>query len=159
MKDVKDYEGLYAITSCGRVWSYKRQAFLTPTQNTNGYWKVQLSKNGKTKNFLVHRLVAEAYIPNPDNLPIVNHMNENINTNHINNLEWCTYKYNSNYGTHLQKIRKKVKCVELNKVFDSMTEAAKELGLANCSHISGCCRGERKTCGGYHWKYYEGEDE
>ena len=75
MKDIKGYEGLYAVTSCGRVWSYRRNKFLAPATIKSGYNYVNLYKDGKKKFCRVHRLVAEAYIPNPDNLPQVNHKN------------------------------------------------------------------------------------
>ena len=159
MKDIKGYEGLYAITSCGKVWSYKSQKFLKLTDDGRGYLIVSLCKGGKGKAFRVHRLVAETYIPNPNNLPEVNHKDEVKINNCINNLEWCDSKYNNNYGTRTtrsaEKRRKPVYCVELDKVFDSMSAAAAELGL-KVSAISLCCKGERlKTTGGYHFRYAE----
>lgn len=158
MKDIKDFERLYAITSCGKVWSYKSNKFLKLTPNSGGYSTVGLCKDGKRKTCNVHRLVAETYIPNPNNLPEVNHKDENKSNNCINNLEWCNKKYNNNYGTHTErqaeKHRKKVYCVELDRVFESQSEAVKELNLPK-SGVSNCCKGIQHTTGGYHFKYYE----
>ena len=158
MKDIKGYEGLYAITSCGRVWSYRSNKFLTPQPHNDGYLQVGLKVNGKTKMFLIHRLVAEAYIPNPLGLPMVNHKDEGKSHNWINNLEWCDNKYNTNYGTcnKRKSVSHKIPvyCVELDKVFDSAMDAGIELGIDKTS-VTRCCRGKYKTCGGYHWMYAE----
>lgn len=152
MKDIIGYEGLYAITSCGKVWSYRSQKFLKNTILNNGYAQVDLCKDGQSKKYLVHRLVAEAYAPNPLGLPQVNHKNEVKTDNYINNLEWCDSEYNNNYGNHNKAISKSVYCVELDKIYSSTREAAKELGIKG-NHISCVCRGVRKTSGGYHWRY------
>ena len=152
MKDIKGYEGLYAITSCGKVWSYKSQKFLKPVDNGIGYLKVGLSKEGKKEYRFVHRLVAEAYIPNPENKTDVNHKNEIKTDNYVNNLEWTTHKENMNYGTLKVRMSKPVYCEELDKYFPSGNEAAQQLGIPQ-SGITMCCRGNRKTCGGYHWRY------
>ena len=160
MKDIKGYEGLYAVTSCGKVWSYKSNRFLGNNLDKDGYCRATLFKEGQRKTYKTHRLIAEAYIPNPENKPQINHKDENKQNNCINNLEWATAKENTNYGTRNQrageaigkKRSKKVYCVELDKVFDSMTQAQKELNINN---ISACCRGIYKTAGGYHWEYVE----
>ena len=157
MKDIIGFEGLYAITSCGRVWSYRNQKFLKSSDNGKGYQKVNLhGADGKIKQMYLHRMVAEAYIPNPLGLPQVNHKDENKANNCINNLEWMTAKDNTNYGTGIQRqtnARKKpVLCIELNKEFDSATDAAIQLNL-NKTHISKCCLGKQKTTGGYHWRF------
>lgn len=155
-KDVKGYEGLYAVTSCGKVWSRKRCIFLKPQKNIDGYLVVGLCKNGKVKKYRVHRLVAEAYIPNPNNLPEVNHKDENKQNPCANNLEWCTRKHNVNYGNrnHYSKSSKKKPCIciELNKTFDSPLTASKEFGITYSS-VAKSCRDAIKTAGGYHWKY------
>ena len=170
--DIKGYEGLYAVTPDGRVWSYRSSAWMG-YDYSHGYRRVTLTVDGKKKKFAVHRLVAEAYIPNPNNLPCVNHKDECKTNNAVENLEWCTALYNCNYGTRNSKIprnhdyakivaaskekcEKPVLCVELNRVFKSVTEAAKEMGL-QISNITHCCRGTVgfKTAGGYHWKYAE----
>ncbi len=90
MKDVIGYEGLYAITSCGKVWSYQNKRFLKPWFNGRGYLYVDLHKNGKKKNFRIHKLVAEAYVPNPNNLETVDHIDGNKEHNYVGNLQWMT---------------------------------------------------------------------
>ena len=158
MKDIKGYEGLYAITTCGKVWSYRNKKFLAPSNDRRGYLYVGLYKNGTRKQYRIHRLVAETYIPNPDNLPEVNHKDENKGHNYIGNLEWCDREYNCNYGTRTERqakaVSKPVFCLELNIIFESATTAGKVLGLYQ-PHITACCKGSRKTHGGYHWKYAE----
>ena len=154
MRDIQGYEGLYGITSCGRVWSYRSQKFLKPKMN-KGYLRVDLQKDGTRKTYYVHRLVADAYIPNPDYKPQVNHKDEDKTHNYINNLEWMTAKENINYGTRTQRTSKArskaVYCVELDKTFDSMNEAKRQTNIDNGS-ISSCCKGNRNTAGGYHWE-------
>ena len=156
MVDIQGYEGIYAITSCGKVWSYKTKRFLKTHKNAKGYERVYLYKDNIGKRFTIHKLVAMAYIPNSNNLPQVNHKDENRENNSVNNLEWCTNKYNSNYGTRNERMakakRKKVLCIELNRIFDSGLQAQKELKIA-VSRISECCSGKSKTAGGYHWQY------
>ena len=107
LKDIKDYEGLYAITRDGRVWSYKSKKFLKHGL-VKGYHRVCLCKEGKCKNFRVHRLVAQTFIPNPEGLPEVNHKDEDKSNNNVNNLEWCSYEYNINYGTRNERAAKKL---------------------------------------------------
>lgn len=158
MKDIKGYEGQYAITEEGQVWSYKRKIFLKPCL-TRGYLWVGLCKNGITKKFKIHRLVAEAFIPNPENKPEVNHKDENKQNNCVSNLEWMTTKENINYGTRNKRVAvknsKPVLCVELNKIFESQTVAAQELNLHRES-INACCNGKAKTTGGYHFTFATG---
>ena len=157
-KDIKDYEGLYAITRDGKVWSYRSNKFLKHSNNGKGYYQISLCKDGKGKNYLIHRLVAEAFIPNPLGLPQVNHKDENPQNNCASNLEWCDAKYNANYGTRTERSNKKrskpVYCIELDKTFYGARQAARELGLDN-SNIVSCCKGKRKTTGGFHWMYAE----
>ena len=143
MKDVVGYEGLYAITSCGKVWSYRSNRFL---------------KARKNKEFYIHRLVAEAYISNPEGKPQVNHKNEIKIHNYINNLEWVTQRENLVYGTRIERVSKTnskpVYCIELNKIFDSAKAAAEEVrGIG--SNITACLKGKQKTAYGYHWRYAE----
>lgn len=150
MKDIKGYEGLYAVTSCGKVWGYKRKKFLAPRLN-NGYLRVVLCKNGARKDFFVQRIVAETFIPNPNNLPQVNHKDENKKNNCVENLEWCDATYNINYGTRNARMSKSVRCVELNKTYNSITEAAQDT-KTKIQHISACLLGLQKTAGKYHWE-------
>lgn len=146
MKDVKNFEGQYAITSCGKVWSYKSKKFLKPRKMKNGYLCVKLCKNGERKDFLVHRLVAEAYIENPNGFETVDHIDGNKEHNYIKNLQWMTR------GDNVAKAKNKpVRCLETGEVFDSMIIAAKEKGL-HIQNISAVCLGNRKTAGGYHWE-------
>lgn len=153
MKDIKGYEGLYAITEDGRVWSYKKNKFIERKIQSN-YSRVNLYKDGITKYCYVHRLVAEAFLPNPNNLPQVNHKDENKSNNNVNNLEWCTGKYNCNHGTRIQristKLKRKILCVELNQVFNSLKEAS---AYINKTSVCECLKGRCKTAGGYHWRY------
>ena len=105
-KDIKGYEN-YQISDTGIVINKKTGRELKQ-QEKKGYLNVSLFKNGKKKTKLVHRLVAEAFIDNIKNYPQINHKNENTKDNSVDNLEWCTAKYNSNYGTHKDKIRKRM---------------------------------------------------
>ena len=158
MKDIKGFEKEYAITEDGKVWSYKSKKFLAPHIVNSGYYQIRLCKDGIYHRYYLHRLVCEAYIPNPDNLPEVNHKDENKTNNHMDNLEWCTHSYNNNYGTHSkragEKHRRPVYCIELDKAFTSMRIAADELNL-NYQILSFVLSGKyrNKTCGGYHWQY------
>ena len=115
-KDIKGYEGFYQISNMGRVRSVDRirnskhhglskikGRMLIPLIQ-DGYYLATLCKNGEMKHFRIHRLVAEAFIPNPDNLPFINHIDENKSNNKVDNLEWCTRSYNNNYGHRNQKI-------------------------------------------------------
>ena len=121
-----------------------------------------MSKDGKQKRYYIHRLVAETFISNPDNLPEVNHKDENKVNNAADNLEWCNHLYNSNYGTRVKKehishinhpkLSKRVMCVETGIIYDSAHEANRQTN-ANMVNICRVCRGERNTAGGYHWKY------
>ena len=111
-KDVDGFDKNYQISNYGDVrikrsdGSFKQ---LKPTKFGKGYLHINLVKNGKQKSFQIHRLVAEAFVSNPKNLPIINHKDENPLNNCVNNLEWCTYSYNTNYGTRLERYRKTCK--------------------------------------------------
>lgn len=152
MKDIQGYEGLYAITSCGKVWSYVTQKFLA-TYFANGYEYTTLKDNTHIK---ISREVAKAYIPNPNNLPQVNHKDEVKSHNYVNNLEWSDSMYNANYGTRNERIKKahskKIYCKELDRTFNSQKEAAEELGLDQ-GNISRVCRGKANTTGGFHFEF------
>ena len=165
---VVGYEGLYEVSSLGRVKSLNyhrtgKEQLLKHKKSGSGYFQVQLWKNGKDKWMLVHRLVAEAFIPNPYNLQFVNHKDENKLNNCVENLEWCDAKYNNNYGnrnerisaklTNHEKKSKPVLCVETGIVYPSAREAGRCTG-ANNSHIIECCKGKKyKTTKGFHWQY------
>ena len=150
MKDIKNYEGLYAITSCGKVWSYRRKKFLKPSFNKDGYLRVALRKDKEKKDFFIHRLVAEAYLDNPNNYETVDHIDFDKANNCLNNLQWMSRGENSRkrrYGGG-----KPVICIELNTIYPSASEAGKCLNL-DPSSINKVCRGERKKAGGYHWEH------
>lgn len=157
MKDIKGYEGEYAITSCGKVWSHKRKKFLKPQDNGQGYLIITLSSGGKTKHHRINILVAQAYIPNPENKPEVNHVKEDQKYNNcVNNLQWATSKENINYGTANERrgknhIRTKIRCVETNEIYPSQAAAARDKGICVQS-IYFCIHGKQKTAGGYHWE-------
>ena len=159
MKDIKNYEGVYAVTSCGKVWSYRNECFLKPGVYKKGYLYVNLWKNGKMKKYKIHRLVAEAYIPNPYNLPQVNHKDENKANNCLQNLEWCDAKYNNNYGTHNKKVSnsKKIPILQydLDGNFIREWPSATDVGREVRTNIVQCLIGKLKTAYGYVWKYKE----
>jgi len=162
-KDIKGYEGLYEVSSFGNIRTNKRQGTDSRIrkQNTakNGYRLVTLCKNGKYKTCLVHRLVASAFIDNPEELPCINHLDEDKENNHVDNLEWCSYGYNNNYGTaRARAVTTRYKpCVGewpdgSKKQFNSCTIASKETGITQ-GNIWGACNGLWKTAGGVSWKY------
>lgn len=146
----------YLISDTGEVYSFKRKKWLKPYLQNKGYCLVDL--NGKAVS--VHRLVADAFIPNPDNLPQVNHKNEIKTDNRVENLEWCDNKYNSNYGNRSKHIsenhKKKVFQYDLSgqliKCWGSVKEAEDALQIIGTS-ISRCCNGKLNKAGGYIWKY------
>lgn len=155
-RDCKGYDGKYQVSNLGRIWSVKNQKYLTPYVHTKGYLGVTMvAKNGKRKGELIHRLVALAFINNPEKKPQVNHKDEDKTNNCVDNLEWCTCKENINYGTCTERRAKKrritIECVELGKIFKSITEASKETNVS-IPCISRACSGLQKTAGGKHWK-------
>lgn len=170
-KDIKGYEGLYQVSNLGRVKSVERitkrfnghkiceynekEKILKHNLNKKSYATIGLCKDGKERKYKVHRLVAETFIPNPDNLPQINHKDENKLNNNVNNLEFCTNIYNANYGTRnkniVRKLSKKVRCLETNIIYDSIHEAARKTGITYSS-IFYCCKGMYKQTKGYHWE-------
>ena len=156
-KDKKDYEGHYQVSNFGRVKSIKfgKERILKPVTNSSGYLLVELYKNNIKKKYSVHRLVAEAFIPNPYNLPQVNHKDENKLNNNVDNLEWCTNEYNINYGTRTERYSKPVLQYTLDGEFVREWPSARECGRNgfNQGSVSACCRGELKKHKGYIWKY------
>lgn len=159
-KDIEGYEGLYQISSFGRVKSlkYGKERILKPLVDKDGYLLAILCKEGKTKNHKIHRLVASAFLPNPNNYPCINHKDENKQNNCVDNLEWCTVKYNINYGTRTEKCSKKVGQYDLKgkliKTWKSIMEIERRTGFFR-SNITACCRGYKnhKTAYNYYWQY------
>ena len=183
-KDIKGYEGLYQVSSLGRVKSLgnnktKKEKILKLIEHSQGYLIVNLYKEGKRKTIKIHRLVAEAFIDNPNNYPIINHKDENPSNNNVENLEWCNHKYNVNYGTCQHRrvantdYKKKVENTDYKEVGRKQSKTVLQftkdgefimewLSTMECarngfSHgaVAACCRGERKTHKGYIWRYKE----
>lgn len=98
-------DNIYLISTLGKIWNVDRQEYVKPSRTKSGYYRVNLPFGGKFYNCYVHRLVAQAFIPNPENKPHVNHINEDKSLNVAANLEWATAKENANYGTRNQRIR------------------------------------------------------
>lgn len=153
MKDIKGYEGLYAITSCGKVWSYRKQKFLRGYDNKHGYLYVNLYKDGKGVHRKIHRLVAEAYLDNPEGKPQVDHIDGCRTHNWLSNLRWTTGKENIGYTSFAGKPKcfSKVRCVETGEIFKSCADAARAVGVHRYS-INCVLLGKTKTSGGYHWE-------
>ena len=175
-KDIKGFEGLYQISDLGNVKSlnYKRtktEKILIPKKHNKGYLQVQLKNKDTNKTFTIHRLVAETFIPNPNNYPCVNHKDENKQNNNVGNLEWVTYKGNNDYSKllHPERYRQKIENEKykrrlnnkvnqfdlkgnLIRVWDNSRTIFVETGMSDWS-ISECCRGNRKTAYGYIWQY------
>lgn len=165
-KDIKGYEGKYKVSNKGRIKSLNYQnskkeklLHLRIGKKRRGYLDVMLSSKNVQKRYKIHRLVAEAFIPNPNNYPEINHIDEDVSNNNVNNLEWCTKLYNLNYGNHRENIAKKkripiLKC-DLNgsvlEEYEGIHVAARSTGNA-ASNISAAILGKQKTCGGYIWK-------
>lgn len=175
---VADYPD-YLVYEDGRIWSNKTNKFLKPRPLLNGYLFVQLFNEDGFKNMLIHRLVASAYIPNPNGFPQVNHKDENKANNNVDNLEWCTAKYNMNYGeaakTRHSKIDytkpiyketavkngmkraipvAKIKNGQVVESYESAIDASRKTGVSQTC-ILRVVHGERKTAGGYGWKKME----
>lgn len=177
-RDIDGYNGKYQVSNLGNVKSiytiyvingihnkYYRDIILQPFAQKNGYLNVCLWKDGKKKNRLIHQLVAQSFIPNPNNLPQVNHKDEDKTNNVVSNLEWCTAKENVNYGTCIQRMSesqinnsKRSKVVyqySMDNIFikewPSAREIERQLGYI-ATDICACCRGIRKTAYGYIWK-------
>lgn len=169
-KAIKGYEGLYEVSNLGNVRSLDRidrinhfwKGNMLKLKNDKGYYRATLCKDGNKKMFFIHRLVAEAFILNPNNYPIINHKDENPLNNRVENLEWCTHQYNSNYGTCIERRAEKTSkpilqfslSGEFIKEYPSAEEAAKQLSIYK-QNICKVLKGKRKKCGGYVWKYKE----
>lgn len=175
VRAIKGFPGYYARDN-GEIWSVKRGAprRLIPTLNHKGYKRVKLWVNGVSKTITVHQLIARTFLNNPDNKPQVNHKDEDKTNNRVDNLEWCTCLENIRYGTGITRSansRKGLKVdnhklIEQNKkpifqldkngeilkAWSSASDVERELHIF-ATHIADCCKGKRKTCGGYLWRY------
>lgn len=159
-KDIEEYEGLYQVSNIGIVRSLRNNIILKSKIERSGYERVVLSVNNIPKDYSVHRLVANAFIQNPNNYPIVNHKDENRTNNRVDNLEWCTQKYNVNYGTGIAKrVKSQSKKVlqfktdgTFVKEWESTMAVQRNLGF-NQPHIVDVCNGKRRIANGYLWKY------
>ena len=157
MKDIKGYEGLYAITENGEVWSYISNKFMKQFDNGQGYMYVKLFKDGKQHTKRVNILVAEAYLePHPEDGQkyLVDHIDEtDRKNNHYTNLQWLTYSENlQKANMRRPRPRIPVRCVETGEVFANQAEAARAIGKHRYG-INSVLKGKQKTCGGYHWEY------
>ena len=150
----------YQVSNFGNIKNIKKNVLMSTYLKKNGYTVVKLSKEGKAFECKIHRLVATAFIDNPNNLPFVNHKDEIKSNNCSDNLEWCDSIYNNNYGTRSkrqsEKIKVSVKQYSLNNIFIQEYPSIKEAGENtnnNPDNISNCLSGRTKTSGGYIWKY------
>ena len=163
-RDIEGYEGLYQVSNKGRVKSLKcgKERILRPGIDGYGYCFIILYNDSVRKTFKLHRLVAQAFIPNLYNKPQVNHLDENKKNNCVDNLEWATAKENINYGTRNERASRKIlqysKSGEFIREWQGALEVERVLGIDN-SHINACCRGKRKSAGGFIWKYKEERTE
>lgn len=164
-KDILGYEGKYMVSNWGRVKSLNyrntgKEGILKGVANGNGYLEVILFKEGKGKHYRINRLVAQAFLPNPDNLPEVNHKDENKQNNCVENLEYCSKLYNINYGTGSKRSAEKRSkpVIAIDKVsglileFPSIAEASRQTGI-NKGNICSCLKGNYKSASGYVWYY------
>lgn len=174
-KDVPNYEGIYKASNFGRIKMVKRtltdslgkkinkKEHILKPRTGNRYYMIALYKNGKREDLLLHRVIAQTFIPNPENKPFVNHKDENCFNNCSDNLMWCTQKENMNWGTINERMSKnskskrKVNQYDMDgnfiKQWDCMTDFYKSKGLKLKTGIIECCKGRRQSHMGYKWKY------
>jgi len=166
-KDIPDYVGLYQVSNLGKIKSFRqghkhhkqKEYLLNPTISSSGYYQVTLYSDKGRKKFLVHRLVAVAFLDNPHNYPQINHKDENRLNNRVDNLEWCTASYNNNYGTAKVRIAdarsRRVQQLTLDgmviAIYRSANIASLLLGIEK-HNISNACRKGVAT-NGYYWRY------
>jgi len=166
-REVPGYHGRYMVSNKGRVFSELHNKMLSPGKNKDGYLFVNLTKrkNGNIRHWSIHRLVAVAFIPNPDNLPQINHKDEDKTNNCVENLEWCTAEYNCNYGTRNERAGNRKRNGKLSKPvlqytldgkfikeWPSAIEITRQLGF-NQGGISRCCLGQVDKVYGFIWVY------
>lgn len=156
VKDVPGYEGLYQVNENGEVISRHRNFKVMKQQlkgrNGHLYAEIGLTKNGVQKQHRVHRLVAEAFVPNPSFLPEVNHKDNNPLNNKAENLEWCTRQYNIDYSK--SKPVMQINGDKIIAIFKSVKEAGRRTGIKRTC-INNVVNGRAKTAGGFNWKYCE----
>ena len=166
-KDIKGYEGIYQVSNLGRIKRVETDRILKPLKHTKGYLNIGLYKNHTASKKLIHRLVAQAFIPNSENKPEINHIDEDKANNRVNNLEWSTRKENNNYGTHNDRMSKtqSIPIIATNletgdsTEFYGTNECARQLGLYQ-QHITSVLKGRLKQTGGYTFKYInEGDNK
>lgn len=159
-RPIPDFEDRYSVSDSGQVWSLLRHKVLKPMIDRYGYEKVVLCKDGKMFYRTVHRLVAQAFVPNPDNLKTVNHINEDKTDNRAVNLEWLSIADNDNHGTRNERMAD-AKCLHpVEQVladgtvvaYKGVKDASRKTGINRCC-IALCCKNIRKTAGGYKWRY------
>jgi hypothetical protein len=163
-RDIKNYEGIYEVSNLGRIKSISRNGTIKENRilkpnKVMGYSQVGLQKYGTRKYKKIHRLVAEAFIPNPENKKEVNHKDGNKTNNCVDNLEWVTTSENQLHSYY--ELKNNIKSViqlslnnEIIKEWESIAKVEQELKISNAD-ICKCCKGKRKTAGGYKWRYKE----
>ena len=162
-KDIKGYEGKYVVSNNGSVYSLLSNNGKAVEISNSGYGRVSLWDHGKGKHYSIHRLVAEAFIPNPDSLPQVNHKDGNKLNNNVDNLEWCSFSENMKHAYKNGLVNPKTKRViqysdnyTKIKEWDSIADASKELGINHANIITVCKQNtNRKYAGGFIWRYAE----
>lgn len=168
-KPIDGYNGLYMVSDRGRIKSYREKkvpnnCYLTnggkiiyekilKSDTNHGYEQVGLTKNGKIKNYAIHRLVAQAFIPNPNQLPEINHKNHNKTDNSVDNLEWCDRSYNNKHRRKHKRIIQLTKKGAKIRIWDSVEEIENELGY-KAKIIIRCCNKETYYAYSYSWRYY-----